>query len=113
MWVSYFRCRSKEIPKSLAVKVGCNVLSRKFSVKSTQNVFNNCDVPNGRNFVFPGFGRREFVHRGVRISFSWGWCSFKVRPTYRSIDDTIIQPKFVRPTHRSIDDTLIQPKFVG
>ena len=29
------------------------------------------------------------THRGVRISFSWeggGGCSFKIRPTHRSID---------------------------
>ena len=43
-----------------------------------------------------------------------GECSFKIRPTHRSIDDTLIQPKFVRPTHRSNCDILIiQQKFVG
>ena len=37
--------------------------------------------------------------RGVRISFGYGkgggGCSFKIRPTHKSIDDTLIQPKFV------------------
>ena len=32
--------------------------------------------------------------QGVRISFSWG-VGLKIEPTHRSIDDTLIQPKFV------------------
>ena len=32
--------------KSLAVETGCNILSRKFTRKSAQNLFNNCHVPN-------------------------------------------------------------------
>ena len=56
----------------------------------------------------------ESLYTGAYVSvLAGGGCSFKIRPTYRSIDDTIIQLKFVRPTHISVDDTLIQPKFVG
>ena len=44
-------------------------------------------------------GRTDHVSitcRGVRISFSWGGgCSFKITPTHRSIDDILMQPKFV------------------
>ena len=62
---------------------------------------------------FLGLGG-ESLYTGAYVSvLAGGGCSFKIGPTYRSIDDTIIQPKFVRPTHRSVDDTLIQPKFVG
>ena len=39
-------------------------------------------------------GKGITLDRGVRISFGWGY-SLKIRPTHRSIDDTLIQPKFV------------------
>ena len=32
---------------------------------------------------------------GAYVSVLAGWCSFKIRLTHRSIDDTLIQPKFV------------------
>ena len=39
---------------------------------------------------------RYIQDRGVRMSFRrGGGCSFKITPTHISIDDTLIQPKFV------------------
>ena len=54
------------------------------------------------------------VSRGVRISFSWGGggCSFKIRPTHRSIDDTLIQPKFVGRLSRANKSKILRRSTV-
>ena len=58
-----------------------------------------------RNLI-PIFKESDWL--GVSISFSWGGgCSFKIRPTHRSIDDTSIQPKFVGWLSRVIKSKIL------
>ena len=54
------------------------------------------DLQNKSFILHVVYDYTVFKNRAKRISFSWGGCcSFKIRPTHRSIDDTLIQPKFV------------------
>ena len=50
-------------------------------------------------FISNSYGEMQNFHlvfMPVSMVVYTGGCSFKIRPTHRSIDDTLIQPKFVK-----------------
>jgi hypothetical protein len=56
--------------KSLAVKIGCNLLPRKLSVIPSENTLSSCGVPSNKNFVLAGFRRSEFAQYHMKININ-------------------------------------------
>jgi hypothetical protein len=79
IWVSYFKCVSRTTPKSLAVKIVCNLLLTKLSVIPSENTFSSCGVPSNNNFVLAGFRRSEFAQHHLATLFK---SSSKTLPIY-------------------------------
>ena len=48
------------------------------------------------DLVYPVTSKDEHRYSGAYVSVLAGGCSFKIRPTHRSIDDTLTPMKFVK-----------------
>ena len=86
----------------IAFQMSCSNMECHFVVKS--RVSWNLPLRNS-NSVWPrqSANMEDYLSSGTYVSvLAAGGCSFKITPTHRSIDDTLMQPKFVGWLSRAI-----------